>query len=159
MHRTENVRRDFIVPIEYRNLVADRIINEPKSKDVAVTLSGTEQGFSLLKPEELKVSLDMANIKDGENQIVLTNDLVRNYANLSVVNISPAQINLNSYKLVPLTIPIELKTEGRPPSGVMLRDIKVEPPSVSAMVPSTLPRDKVRIVTEPVDLKSITSSL
>lgn len=157
-HHTGNVRRDFIVPIEYRNLAADRIINEPKTKEVTVTLNGTEQKFSLLKPEELKVSLDMSNIKDGGNQIALTNDLVKNINNLSVVNVSPAQINLDSYRLVSATIPIELKTRGNPPSGAVLRGIKAEPPAISVIVPSTLLENKIVITTEPVDLKSITES-
>jgi len=157
-HRTENVRRDFVVPIEYRNLAASRIINEPKAKEVTVTLSGTEQEFNLLKPKELKISLDMSTIKDGENKVTLSNDLVRNSYGLSLVNIDPGQIILNSYQLVPLAVPVELKTKGKPPPEVVVRDIKVEPQSVSIMVPSTRPHDKISIDMEPIDLASITQT-
>jgi diadenylate cyclase len=157
-HHTGNVRRDFIVPIEYRNLAANRIVNEPKTKEVTVTLSGTEQKFNLLKPGDLKVSLDMSAIKDGENQITLTNDLVKNYSGLSVVNINPSQITLNSYRLTQLTVPIELKTKGKSPSGIVLKDAKIEPNAISVMVPSTLPKEKVVIATEPIDLSTITET-
>ena len=132
---------------------------EKAAREVTVTLNGTEQKFSLLKSEELKVSLDMSNIKDGKNEIDMTNNLVRNIGSLSVVNISPAQINLDSYRLVPVAVPVELKTKGNPSSGIVLRGIKVEPSSVSVMVPSTVPIDKVIITTEPLDLKSITESM
>jgi diadenylate cyclase len=157
-HRTENVRRDFVVPIEYRNLAQNRIVNEPKAKEVAVTLSGTEQEFNLLKPKELKISLDMSGIKDGENKIALSNDMVRNSSGLSVVNIDPTRIILNSYKLVSITVPVELKTTGKPPSGLVVSGMKIEPESVSVMVPSTMPRDKISVSTEPVDLASITET-
>lgn len=157
-HHTGNVRRDFIVPIEYRNLAADRIISEPKAKAVTVTLNGTEQQFSLLKPEELKVSLDMSNIKDGENQIALTSDLIRNISSLSVTSISPAQINLDSYRLVPAAAPIDIKTGGSLPPGVTLRGIKAEPPSVSVMMPSTMSGGKPVIATEIIDLRSVSES-
>ncbi|MDD5173347.1 MAG: diadenylate cyclase [Candidatus Omnitrophica bacterium] len=154
-HRTENVRRDFVVPIEYRNLPADRIINEPKTKEVTVTLGGNEQEFNLLKPQELKISLDMSGIKDGENEIGFSNDLVRNTSALSIVNIDPAQIIVNSYRLVPLTVPVKLKTKGKLPSEVVARSMKVEPESLSIMAPSTMPRDKINIDMEPIDLTSV----
>jgi len=154
-HRTENVRRDFVVPIEYRNLTENRIIYEPKAKEVTVTLGGTEQKFNLLKPGELKISLDMSTIKDGENEMDLSNDMVRNSSGLSVVNIDPGQVVLNSYKLVSVTVPVELKTKGKLPSGLVMRDMKIEPKLVSIMVPSTMSREKISISTEPIDLTSI----
>jgi len=157
-HRTESVRRDFVVPIEYRNLAANRIINEPKSKEVTVTLSGNEQEFNLLKPKELKISLDMSGIRDEENTISLSNDLVRNSSGLSVVNIDPGQITLNSYQLVPFSVPVELKTRGKPPSGVTVLSMKIDPESVSIMAPSTMPHDKINISMEPIDLASITQT-
>jgi len=154
-HHTGTVRRDFIAPIEYRNLAANRIVNEPKTKEVTVTLSGTEQKFSLLKPEELKVSLNMSAIKDGENQIAVSSDLIKNYSGLSVVNISPNQITLNSYTLTNFVAPVEVKTKGKLPSGVTLKSINVEPSSLPVMVPSTMLKDNITIATEPVDLAAI----
>ena len=120
-----------------------------------MTLSGTEQKFSLLKPGDLRVSLDMSGIKDGESRIALTNDLVKNYSGLAVVNIAPGQIPLSSYMLMPLVVPVEVKTKGKVPPGVILKDIKVEPQTISIMAPSTISKDKVKVATEPIDLKSI----
>jgi uncharacterized protein (TIGR00159 family) len=157
-HRTENVRRDFVVPIEYRNLAANRIIDEPKAKEVNVTLSGIEQEFNLLKPKELKVSLDMSGIKDGENRIGFSGDMVRNSSGLSVVDIDPPRIVLSSYMLVLINVPVKLETKGKLPPGIAGRGIKIEPESVSVMVPSTMPIDKISINTEPVDLESITQT-
>jgi len=74
--------------------IRDRIIREPKVKEVSVTLNGTEQEFSMLKPRELKLSADMSSVKDGENKFLLSRDLVRNNAGLSVVNIDPDEIYL-----------------------------------------------------------------
>jgi len=157
-HRTENVRRDFVVPIEYRNLSANRIVNEPKPKEATLTLSGNEQEFNLLKPKELKLSLDMSGIKDGENKISFSNDLVRNAFGLSVVNIDPGQVTLNSYQLVPFTVPIELKTKGKAQSGITVLSMKVEPESVLIMAPNTMSSDKIRIGIEPIDMTLITQT-
>lgn len=154
-HRTENVRRDYVIPIEYRNLAVDRIVNEPKAKEVTVTLSGNEQEFNLLRPREMKLSLDMSGIKDGKNKIPLTKDLVRNCYGLLVVNIEPSVISLESYRLLPLTVPIELKTVGKPPSGILIRSIRAEPKTIQVIVPATARQDNIGVATEPIDLSSL----
>ncbi|MBU0895359.1 MAG: hypothetical protein KJ584_02050, partial [Candidatus Omnitrophica bacterium] len=100
-------------------------------------------------------SLDMAKIKDGENKIPLSKDLVRTSSGISVVNIDPGQILLNSYTLIPHTIALEIATRGKPPSGVVIRDIRIEPRSLSVMVPSTSPKDKFNITMEPIELTAV----
>ncbi|MFA5411147.1 MAG: diadenylate cyclase [Candidatus Omnitrophota bacterium] len=157
-HRIETVRRDFVVPVEYRNLTREWIINEPTSRQVTATLSGSERAFNLLEPKELKLSLDMSQIKDGENNFTLNKDLLRYPAGLSIVNLNPSEIKLTAYRMVPLNIPVELKTEGRAAPGVNIREIKVEPKEISAGVPSIITKDKLTITTEPIDLKTITET-
>jgi diadenylate cyclase len=154
-HRIEMIRRDFTIPIEYRNLSRDKIVSEPKQKHVSVTLSGTERIFNLLKPEELKLSLDMSGVKDGENKFFLTKDLINYPAGLSVLNIEPEEIKLKVYRLISLNVPIEINTQGRPPSDVKITQIKTVPEKVQVLIPSIIPQDQIKISTEPIDLKSI----
>jgi uncharacterized protein (TIGR00159 family) len=61
--RQEIIRRDFVIPIEYRNLAPDWIIGEPKPKEATVSLSGTERTFNLANTSEFKISLDMSKAK------------------------------------------------------------------------------------------------
>lgn len=158
-HRTETVRRDFLIPVEYRNLASNVIIKEQNPKEVTVTLSGSGQAFNLLKAKELKLSLDMTGLGDGENSFPLTKDLIGSTSGLSVVSMEPDAIRLYAYRVIPLTIPVEMETKGRSPSGVTIREIKVEPKEVSVIVPSTVPRSQLTIVTEPIDLKTITETI
>lgn len=155
-HRSETVRRDMVIPIEYRNLAANRIIKEPKIKEVTITLSGTEQEFGLLKPKEIKISVDTSEIKDGDNTFVLTKELVRNSSGLSIINIDPDEISLNSYRMIPVEIPVEIVTKGSPPGDVKMIDITAEPKVVPALFPSTLPTSRASISTEPIDIGSVT---
>ena len=157
-HRPETIRRDFVVPIEYRNLSQDKIISETKPKEVTITLSGSEQAFNLLDPKELKLSMDMSNINAGEDKFYLNKDLVRKPAGLSLVNIEPKEIPLKVYKMVSVSIPIKIITNGRLPSGVTIKEMKVEPQSVVVMIPDIIEREKISITTEPIELKSITET-
>lgn len=157
-HRIEIIRRDFVVPIEYRNLEPDRIIGEPKTKEITITLSGSERTFRLLDPKELKLSLNMAEIKDGENKFHLTKELIRRPDGLSLVNIDPEELQLKVYKMVSLSIPVKINTFARLPAGVVLKEIKVEPKNVAIMVPNIIDQEEITISTEPVELKSITET-
>ncbi|MFH0858134.1 MAG: diadenylate cyclase [Candidatus Omnitrophota bacterium] len=157
-HRTETIRRDFVIPVEYRNLAQDRIVSETKPREVTITLSGLERAFNLLDPKELKLSMDMLRIKEGEDKYYLNKDMVRKPAGLSLVNIEPKEIPLRVYKMISVTIPIQIKTNGRAPSGVTIKEMKVEPQSVSVSIPDIIDRKKIYITTETIELKSITET-
>lgn len=154
-HRSETIRRDFVVPIEYRNLAQDRIISETKPKEVTITLSGSERAFNLLDPKELKLSMDMSKVKEGEDKYYLDKDMVRKPKVLSLVNIEPKEIPLRVYKMVSISIPVQIKTNGHSPSGVTIKEMKVEPQSVAVRIPDIIDREKISITTEPIELKSI----
>lgn len=158
-HRPEMIRRDFVAPIEYRNLAPDIFIGEPKPKEVTVTLSGSERAFKLIDPNELKLSLDMTGIsRDGENKISLSKEMIRQFPGVSLVNFTPDSIELSIYRLIPFSFPVEVKTQGRPPAGVIIRQIRIEPKEVSIVLPSTANRNGIQISTEPIDLSSITQN-
>ncbi|MFQ5680857.1 MAG: diadenylate cyclase [Candidatus Omnitrophota bacterium] len=153
--RQEIVRRDFVIPIEYRNLAPDWIIGEPKPKQATAALSGIERVIDLMDSEELRVSLDMSGVKQGDNEFAITKDLVRRPSGVSVVSLSPTKIKLKIYKLLNIDIPVEVNTIRRLSSSLVLRGIRVEPEKVSVVVPSILPQDEIKIVTEPIDLRKI----
>ncbi|MFA5090020.1 MAG: diadenylate cyclase [Candidatus Omnitrophota bacterium] len=157
-HRSETIRRDFVVPIEYRNLAQDKIISETKPREVTITLSGSERAFSLLDPKELKLSMDMSKIKEGTDKYYLNKDMVRKPAGFSLLNIEPKEIPLKVYKMISVNIPIQIKTNGRAPSGVTIKEMRVEPQSVSVRIPDMIGREKISITTEPIELKSITET-
>ncbi|MFH2012700.1 MAG: diadenylate cyclase [Pseudomonadota bacterium] len=156
--QTGSVRRDFVIPIEYRDLAADLIIEEPKPKEVTVTLTGSEQAFSLLNPQTLKMSLDMSKVHEGDQDIVLDRNNLRYPPNLSVMRIEPGRIQITAHRLVAVNVPVKVQTIGKLPQGLTLQQIAVVPRSVKVMA---LPQSKkdVEILTEPIDLNNISGSV
>lgn len=156
-YQTGNVRRDFVVPIEYRNLPSNWIIEEPKPKEATVTLMGSEQAFDLLNSQILKISLDMSKIKEGKQELVLEREEVRHPSNLSVVGMEPSKIQLIAHRMVPIDVPIKVQTSGKLPPGLTLRQMVVNPKSIQVMA---LPKGKkrVQILTEPINLREITTT-
>jgi diadenylate cyclase len=156
-YQAESIRRGFVVPIEYRNLPPDWFIEEPKPKEATVTLMGSGQAFDLLKPETLKMVLDISKVQEGKQGLPLKPDQVRHPSNLSIVGIEPSKIEIITHKMILLDASIKVQTSGRLPLGLDLRQIVVNPNSIQVMAP---PRGKkrVQILTEPINLQSITAT-
>ncbi len=86
-YQRETIRRDFVVPIEYLNTPVEWVLEEPKVTEVKVMLMGPAQAFQLLHPERLKISVDLAQLRPGTQEITLTQDMVKAPSNLSVASI------------------------------------------------------------------------
>ena len=61
-YQREIVRRDFIIPIEYKNVPQNWQIDEPQVTEAKVILQGPQQAFRLLDERSLKLSLDLSTV-------------------------------------------------------------------------------------------------
>jgi len=157
-YQRETVQRDFMVPVEYRNLAADWVIEEPKTDEAKIMLKGPEQAFRLFDAKKLKISLDMSQIRQGGQEVTLTKDMIRTPSSLSIVGIKPERIHVTAYRLLKVSLPVEVRTTGSLPPNVSLQRIEVTPPSVSAFISPRLRNNGIVLRTKPVDLSSIRST-
>ncbi len=94
-HQTELVRRDFTVPIEYRNLASDLVVDEPRPKSVTLTLSGEERAFHAFDASTLHVSLDLSRVRPGRALITINeHHQVRVPNDLAMLRVEPETIVL-----------------------------------------------------------------
>lgn len=151
-YQKEVIRRDFVVPVEYHNVSRQIILAEPKATDVRVFLAGPSQAFQFLPPESLRVSVNLSHIREGRQEIVLTKDMIKVPSNMSVVGISPHEITVTASRLVPVSVPIEIRTKNKAPRGYSVQQMSVVPSSVRVLVPSDTSKKKIAIQTEDIDL-------
>jgi diadenylate cyclase len=156
-YQTESIRRDYVIPIAYRNLSADWIIEEQKPKEAAVTLMGSEQAFGLLNEDSLKIVLDMTGIKEGEQQLLIGTESLQHPSNMTVVDIKPTKIGFVAHRLIRIDVPIEVKTSGTLSKGLKLQQINVTPATIQVI---TFMKDikNLKIVTEPINLNDISET-
>lgn len=157
-YQKELVRRDFMAPIEYLNVSSDWAFEKPKLNEVKVALIGPPQAFHLLNPQALKLSADLSQLREGANEITFTQDMVKRPWNLTVAEISPTRIGISASRMVRLSLPIQVTTEGRLPPGLSLQKISVTPTEVPVMISQKSFQQGMRIKTEPVDLKQLTTT-
>jgi diadenylate cyclase len=154
-YQREIVQRDIVVPIEYRNVATDWFIEEPKITEAKVILTGPEQAFQLFVPSNLKISLDLSEIKQGGQEIILSKSMIKTPSNISVVGIKPDRLHIIAFKLVPVKVPIEVRTTGAPPGGVSIEKITIAPSTVTVLVPPRSKRDALYIRTKPINLTDV----
>jgi diadenylate cyclase len=151
----ESVQRDYVVPIEFRNVSPDWEIEENRHREVTLTLTGPDQAFDLLDPSYLKVSVSLSNLVEGRQDVALSEDMVKIPSNLSLVRINPENIRVTANRYFPTSIPIQVRISGELPDGYALKGITAFPSSLQVMATRTFIRRKAMLGTETVDLSHI----
>lgn len=152
------VQRTFVVPIEYRNLARDMYIEGPTPDEARLTLSGSDRAFNLFSPSALSVSLDMSLLQDGDNELTISQENIGLPSNLQLYRVEPRVIQLRAYRMIEVTLPVEVQTIGTLPNGLrVIRTVPV-PDAVKALVPKAQRPRPSRILTEPIDLRSTAQS-
>jgi diadenylate cyclase len=154
-YQRETVRREFVVPIEYRNAPTEWVLEEPKATEAKIMLMGHDQAFQLLHQEDLKISLDLAQLQPGRQEVALTAAMVKTPSNIVVAGISPERITIVTSRLISMTVPIEVLTENIPPKGVVVQNITATPAEARILIHRKLRGKRIRILTEPIDLAQL----
>lgn len=153
------VRRDVIIPIEYKNIPQNWQIDEPRMTEAKVIFQGPEQAFRLLDEKSLRLSLDLSPIAEKKREFILTNDMVNVPASLSVADISPAKIRIYASKQVPATLAVHVATRNGLPDDLILQRITLRPATVRVMIDPRMKPEDMKLETEPIDLQNISSSV
>lgn len=160
-YQAETVQRSYDVPIEYRNLPDGWILEGWRPVGARVTLSGHARSFELLNPASLMISVDLANIREGSQEVILMpEDLLRKRpSSLSVTRIEPNVIRLDARGTTTAHLPIEVLTEGKLPDHLQLMGVKVLPSSVRVRLRRVDMDKELKIATEPIRLDALTQTL
>lgn len=156
-YQTETIRRDFVVPVEYRNLPANWIIEDQYPKETTISLKGSKQAFDLLHKDNPKLTVDMSGIQEGKQELLLNRNMVVHPSNLTVVGIQPEILALTAYQMAPYDVPVKVETTGALPEGLTLEKIEAVPAFVKVMTQKKS-AGNLQIKTEPINLESIKES-
>lgn len=154
-YQREQVRREFVVPITYTNLAPDWVIEAPAEAQARVMLAGSAQAFQFLKPETLKITVNLSPLTRGKQKFLLTKNMVDVPPSVSVVSIDPGEINLVASRLVPVSVPVAVVTQNAPSAGRTVEKITVIPGKVRVLVPRKLAQERISIRTATIDLATI----
>lgn len=159
VYQLQTVQRTYLVPIEYRNVPENLLIEDPTPAQVRVSLSGPEGIFSLFHPETAVVSLDMTGIREGRQEIAITEDNLKRPPALFVDQMQPRSVWFNAHQLVTAELPVKIQFEGHLHGKLALMELTAEPATVPVLVPRSQATVIRQIRTEPVDLEDVTATV
>jgi len=154
-YQRDIVRRDFIVPVEYKNVPRNWQIDEPQVTETKVVLQGPAQAFRLLDEHSLKLSLDLSAVVDKKREFNLTSDMVNAPSSLVVADILPSKIHVYASKSIPWTFPVNVSTQNSLPGNLSLQKMSVTPSRVKVLIGSQAKPEEIKVETEPIDLQRI----
>lgn len=157
-YQREFVQRDFIVPIEYRNLASEWVLEGPTVTETKVLLKGPAQAFNLINPAHLKVSLDLAGIREGKQEVELSAEMIKTPSSITVLDINPKRIAVSASRLHTKMATVEVRTDGTPAAGIVLQKIEVKPVTIPILVPRRLRGVEIVVPTETIDLRRISKT-
>lgn len=146
------VYRSFDVPIEYHDVPSDWTIEDEPST-ARVTLSGPDQAFRLIDPNQLSVAFSLASPQQGTNQLMINEGDLDLPPRITLTSASPRTVEVSAYPLQPTRLSVSIPTEGTIPDSLQLVRTEASPDSVTILTSEGNTYSDIE--TEPVVLDSI----
>jgi diadenylate cyclase len=157
-YRVTTIHRTFSLPIEYRNLPPEYIIDDPGVAEARVSLSGPERYFSF-DPLSMVIGVDMSAVHDGTQEVSLSAPSISNKpSGLVVSQILPRTVRVKAFHMMPLEIPVKVIAFGSLPKTLSPGTIRPDPSTVRILVPRSRRAEYSEIRTEPLNLGDVKRS-
>lgn len=143
------------VPLEFKNIPSDMEILRQSVKKINLSISARERILREISNNNIRVVVDLSNVKFGENSIPITKSSVKLPRGVEVLRIDPSTIKLNIDKKEQKNVAVKAFITGKPEKGFVIESINVTPSSIN-IEGAKKELDKIRVIkTEPIDIEGI----
>jgi diadenylate cyclase len=149
--RVETVDRTFSVPIEYRNIPSNWVVEDPRPSELKISLSGLERSFHF-DPSSLVASVDASKLREGYQTISISEHEINFPQGLDVKHLSPRTLSVHAFKIDQIDLPVKVRTTGSPQGKYSIEEIRPFPPAVKVSIPHSQLGSIEEIYTEPLNL-------
>jgi uncharacterized protein (TIGR00159 family) len=146
------------VPLEYVNRDSRMQILSASENTVRLHLSGSGALISSMKPDQVKVKLDLNNAVNGENVFTITNDNIGVPPGVRLNRIEPSEVKVVLDFPISKKLPIQVDWVGALPDGLILKSVKLKPDTVAVIGGGKILNNISTMYTERVQLENLQSS-
>jgi diadenylate cyclase len=151
----ETVYPTYTVPIELRNIPAGLELTGPKPQAVDVTLSGSERELEFLDPRQLVITVDLANAREGRQEINLTEQNLNNPPGVEPVGFEPGVLRFELHRYVRKELPVKVRRSD-PRPGLQISEIDIRPPRINVRVRQDRADALTQLTTQMIGLAGVT---
>ncbi len=147
-----DIERAIEVPLEFRNIPADLMVMDNRVDYVVLRLMGPRTLISTLNASDLKLSLDLSGAKSGALSYPLASGYFSIPRGVTIARITPPVLHVRLEPVARRTLPVSVRTSGKPLAGYRITQSVVRPESVSVQGPAEEVRRLTAIETIPIDV-------
>jgi uncharacterized protein (TIGR00159 family) len=148
------VSRTYTMPIEFRNLPAQWVIDNTRQTEAHVVLAGSERAFDF-DASTLALPLDVSQLHEGAQEVPVDARGIALPKGVVVSRVTPRTVHVEAHQMVEQDVAVKADVRGRIPDGLELGEVRVAPPSVKLLMRPSI-RQSVSVVrTEPLGLDNL----
>jgi uncharacterized protein (TIGR00159 family) len=156
--RGEETLTSMEVPIEYLKRSAAMDIVETSAGAVRLDLSGSGPLVRALRPEQIKVQVNLEKMDAGAHTIFLTPDMVRLPPGIGLRKMTPTAVDLTLDVVGEKSLPIQVDWAGPLPKGLRIVSVEVAPARTRVVGSRSELSELSTIYTEKIPLTGVESS-
>jgi diadenylate cyclase len=103
VHRSQVVTRSYVISVNYGLLPSGLVVSEITPGSVRVSLSGERRDFDFLRPDEIKLVLQLWDARKGRYELPITSRDLSYPKELGLEDIEPRQVHLDITEKPPPT--------------------------------------------------------
>ncbi|MCS7215354.1 MAG: CdaR family protein [Thermodesulfovibrio sp.] len=147
------------VPVEFKNTPSGMEILKQSVRKITIAVSARERIFKELTQNNVRVVIDLSNVKLGENLIPVTKSSVKIPRGIEILRIEPSQIKIYMDEKSQKLVPVKVILTGTPAKGFNIVSVTSEPSTIK-IEGAKRELEKIRsIKTEPIDIDGANEDL
>jgi YbbR domain-containing protein len=152
-------RFGFAAPVEYVGLGPGMVMLGAARETIDVQVEAARWAAARLAPADVRVRVNLARAREGDNTVQLSADDVQTPAGVNVVRVSPDTVRVTVAAAVTRALRVVAKLRGSPPADVQVSRVVVEPSTVQVKGPRTTIEEHATVETAPVDVTDLRHSI
>jgi diadenylate cyclase len=146
------------VPLEYINRDSRMQILSASDNTVRLHLSGSAALINSIKPDQVRVKLDLTHAVNGENTFTITRNNITIPPGLRLSRIEPAEVKVQLDYPTAKELPIQVDWVGALPKGLIMRMVRVTPERTKVVGGGQILNPIRTVYTETVQLEDLHES-
>jgi YbbR domain-containing protein len=143
------------VPIEFRNLPDTLEIDSASFTEAQIRVRGPERVIHRLGVADVRVEIDLADVRPGERTFDLTGRQIRVPQDVKVVQIIPGQFHLSFDNRAKRVVEVRPRVTGNFASGMRVAQVIADPSSIQIIGPRGHVERVEAATTDPVEASGV----
>ena len=150
--------KTFDIPVEYANQKPGMELLNSSANSVRLFLRGSRALLKSIRPEQIRVKMDLGKAVVGTNSFAITNDNLSIPPGLSLKEVRPMVLDVNLDTRTQKMLPIQADWVGKLPPDLLLVKAEAEPSKVELSGPKTILDSMWTLYTTSIPLNDIKGS-